>query len=381
MNRFLAKCRFFWIATLFAVFATYLIAQASGAGPSSGVIRDSEGNLYGTTGAGGAHGYGTLFKLSPTGSETVLYSFKGGTDGSGPVGVIEDSAGNFYGTTAKGGTYNDGTVFEFSATGSETVLHSFHGGTDDGDLPNGGLVQDSEGNLYGTTYEGGIDDEGTVFKVSATGSETVLHSFKKGDNDGIAPEAGVIRDSKGNLYGTTYGGGAHGYGAVFKVSPTGTETVLYSFKGGTDGVAPYAGVIRDSAGNLYGTTRYGGAKGYGAVFKLSPTGPETMLHSFETITDGVYPIAGVIRDSEGNLYGTTPYGGSKVQGNVFKLSPSGSETVLFSFSGKDGETPEASLIRDSEGNLYGTTLQGGVGAGNVFKLSPTDVETVLFSFE
>jgi uncharacterized repeat protein (TIGR03803 family) len=378
----LIRRNFFWIAALVAVSVTHVIAQSTGAGPSSGVIRDSEGNLYGTTSAGGTDGDGVVYKLTPAGEETVLYSFKGQPDGTGPQGVIEDSANNFYGTTTKGGAYNGGTVFELSSTGIETVLYSFAASGTGAVGPDSGVIQDSDGNLYGETYEGGTYTQGTVYKLSPSGTLTILYSFKGGANgDGGAPGGGLIRDSEGNLYGTA-GAGPKGFGIVFEISPTGTETIIYSFKGGTtDGVSPTGGVVRDSEGNLYGTTSLGGTKNYGTVFKISATGSELLLYCFTTLKDGDHPEGGVILDSKGNMYGTTEFGGPDTDGNVFRISPAGKEKVLFTFTGLDGEFPIAPLLRDSEGNLYGTTEIGGPSNdGVVFELSTKDVETILCTF-
>jgi uncharacterized repeat protein (TIGR03803 family) len=289
--------------------------------PEADLLRDTAGNLYGTTSGGGASGYGVVFKLDPTGKETVLHSFTGSPDGSRPGGdLIRDANGNIYGSTGYGGTGN-GTIFKVDADGEETVLYSFTG-SPDGQYPVGALVRDGAGDLYGMTYIGGISGVGTVFKVDTTGKETVLHSFTGKGGDGAYPVAGLVRDAAGNLYGTTIGGGAScNCGTVFKLDTTGKETVLHHFTG-SNGADPYAGLVRDSVGNLYGTTFYGGASGYGVVFKLDPTGKETVLHSFTGgTTDGTEPRAGLVRDAAGNLYGTTQDGGASNRGTVFKLTP------------------------------------------------------------
>jgi uncharacterized repeat protein (TIGR03803 family) len=383
---------------------TYIVLHsfdnADGATPYAGLIRDTAGNLYGTTTYGGAtstcsppSGCGVVFKLSPTGTETVLHTFTGGADGGYPsAGLIQDAAGNLYGTTGGGGAtstcnapYGCGVVFKLSPTGAETVLHSFDGA--DGAGPVAGLVRDAAGNLYGTTVSGGASGNGVVFKLSPTGAETVLHSFTGAD--GANPYASLVRDTTGNLYGTTYDGGAHGGGVVFKLSPTGTETVLHSFTGGADGSLPYAGLLREAAGNLYGTTAFGGTEsgacaggGCGVVFKLSPcdSGYDfSVFYTFLGGADGGLPSAGLIQDAVGNLYGTT---GTVAPGYnvVFKLSPTGTETVLHTFTGgAEGDVPYAGLIQDEAGNLYGTTRFGGAtsgfcgqvgGCGVVFRLAP-----------
>jgi len=235
----------------------------------AGLVQDGAGNLYGTTASGGASGLGTVFKLSVGGAEAVLHGFRGGSDGEYPyAGVIRDAGGNLYGTTSAGGVSGFGTVFEIDAKGNETVLYSFRGGAN-GEYPSASLVGDAAGNLYGTTNSGGTSGSGIVFQISPAGKEAVLHSFK-GGKDGEYPYASVIRDAAGNLYGTTYGGGASGWGTVFEINPTGKETVLYSFGGAADGASPEGGLVQDAAGHLYGTTKYGGAFGAGTVFELSP---------------------------------------------------------------------------------------------------------------
>jgi len=260
-------------------------------------------------------------------------------------------------------------VFKLDPTGKETVLHSFAGAPTDGAFPVSGLIRDKAGNFYGTTRFGGASDFGTVFKLDSTGKETVLYSFTGGD-DGGDLQAGVVRDSAGNLYGTTIEGGTFGVGVVFKLDPTGKETVQYHFTGGADGALPYARLVRDKAGNLYGATAYGGL-GCGVVFRLDSTGNETVLYSFTCGADGAQPRAGLLRDKAGNLYGTTESGGNSNFGVVFKLDITGEETVLHTFTGPDGLQVDAGLVRDPKGNLYGTTVGGGAsGNGVVFKLTP-----------
>ncbi|HWY58352.1 MAG TPA: choice-of-anchor tandem repeat GloVer-containing protein [Terriglobales bacterium] len=341
--------------------------------PIAGLIRDAAGNLFGTTAAGGTSGNGTVFKVDNTGTETVLYSFSGSPDGSYPgAGLIRDRAGNLYGTTIDGGLFTPlscfggcGSVFKVDTTGAETILHSFTGGVD-GAEPAAGLLRDAAGNLYSTTSLGGTFNAGTVFKIDGTGRETVLHSFK-GGADGSEPFGSLVVGSAGKVYGTTYKGGdvacrtrGCGHGTVSQLDATGTETVLYSFAGTPDGEYPYAGLVRDAAGNLYGTTEYGGRSGAGTVFKLDNSGKETVLYSFTGGTDGSGVLGGVIRDAAGNLYGTTLYGGDFDRGTIFKLDTTGTKTILHSFTEADGAYPFAALIRDTAGNLYGTTETGGV---------------------
>jgi uncharacterized repeat protein (TIGR03803 family) len=340
------------------------------------LTRDPAGNLYGTTESYGPAGLGVVFKLDSAGQETVLLGFSVAANGSYPnAGVIADSAGNLYGTTPQGGPANAGVVYKLDSTAHQTVLYAFTGGANGG-YPSGGVIRDPAGNLYGTA--------GTVvYKLDTAGQETVLYTFT-GGADGCSPN-GLVRDTAGNFYGTTAFCGTGGYGVVYKLDTAGHQTVLYSFTGGADGASPYAGVIRDSAGNLYGTTVEGGApggcygSGCGVVFKVDPAGHETVLHRFTGGSDGGLPQAGVIRDSAGNLYGTTSSFGTG--GAVYKLDPTGHATVLYSFTGADGSQPYAGVIRDSAGNLYGTTYFGGAaGLGVVYELDTAGHEAVLHSF-
>jgi uncharacterized repeat protein (TIGR03803 family) len=349
---------------------TLLHSFAGGSGDVSGpyhtLIQGSDGDFYGTTLAGGAGNAGAIFKITPSGSETLLYSFA-----TTPYsGLEEGSDGNIYGTTATGGTAGRGTVFKVTPSGTESVLFSFPAGSSD---PYCGLIEGSDGNFYGTTGAGGASDAGTVFKITPSGTETVLHTFPKAGSDGQTPYAGLIQGSDGNLYGTTYFGGSHGFGTVFKVTPSGTETVLYSFAGGSDAANPYAGVTQGSDGNFYGTTYNGGSHGLGTVFKITPSGTETVLYSFAGgSSDGANPEAGVTQGSDGNFYGATYLGGAGNFGTVFELAPSGTETVLHSFAGgsSDGANPEANLVQGSDGNLYGSTHAGGAaGVGTFFKVA------------
>jgi uncharacterized repeat protein (TIGR03803 family) len=361
-----------------------------GASPRAGVIMDAEGNLYGTAAGSTASNFGVVYKVNRAGRETALYSFTGGNDGSYPFGgVTQDAAGNLYGTTEEGGAPSAycpngcGAVFKLDSAGHETTLYSFTGRAA-GAYPWAGVTLDAAGNLYGTTTDGGIGF-GVVYKVDPTGNETVLYSFTSLP-DGEHPESSVILDAAGNLYGTTNGGGVAGAGVVYKLDPTGHKSTLYSFTG-ADGAFPVAGVVLDAAGNLYGTTQYGGltgcsSSGCGVVYKLDPTGKETVLHSFTGGADGAGPMADVILDASGNLYGTTEVGGAANNGVVFKLDPAGQQTVLFNFpGGNGGKLPYAGVLQDASGNLYGTTYNGGeANAGIVYKLDPAGHETVLCGF-
>jgi uncharacterized repeat protein (TIGR03803 family) len=262
-----------------------------------------------------------------------------------------------------------------------TVVHNFSGISDGGN-PLNGLTLDGLGNLYGTTNNGGASDNGVVFKINQSGVETVLYNFK-GGTDGQNPEGGLVLDAAGNLYGTTTAGGVSGAGTIFVVTAAGKEKVLYSFTGAPDGSKPEAGVARDAAGNLYGTTTAGGAYGYGMVFKLTPplvkgaAWTEEVLYSFGSGTDGATPVAGVTLGSAGILYGTTSVGGAAGEGTVFQLSPSASgwtENILHNFQdADDGAIPYAGLIADKDGDFFGAATEGGAaGGGTIFKLTPAD---------
>jgi len=355
-------------AQTYRMLHSFVGPAADGANPYADLIRDSSGNLYGTTGYGGASGAGTVFEIAKSGANTVLYSFTGGNDGANPFAGLVLESGVLYGATYNGGASGYGVVFKLER-GKESVLYSFTGAAD-GANPYAGLVSDSKGNLYGTTASGGASGYGVVFKIGKNGGETVLYSFT-GGADGANPYGGLMRTSSGNLYGTTYNGGTSDYGTVFEVDKN-TETVLYSFAGGVDGANPYAGLVSDSEGNLYGTASHAGASDAGAVFKIDKAGAETVLYSFTGGADGGFPYGGLVRNSAGNLYGTTFSGGASQGGVVFEVNKAGEETVLYSFTGQaDGGSPFAGLVQDSSGNLYGTTFLGGAsGYGVAFKLKP-----------
>jgi uncharacterized repeat protein (TIGR03803 family) len=392
---------------------SFTSGSKDGAYPIAALTQGTDGNFYGTTAAGGAYtnlnnqigGAGTVFKITAAGAETVLYSFtwdvgiSGSTDGGGPSGLIQGTDGNFYGTTQDGGYYNQGTVFRVTPAGVETVLYSFSGctangvcgisGSLDGAAPVAGLIQGSDGNFYGTTeFGGGTENNcncGTVFKITPAGVETVLYSFRglqgNGGPDGLLPMAGLIQGNGGNFYGTTSN-------SVFNVTPSGAETVLHIFgQPASDGLGAAAGLIQGSDGSFYGTTGGGGAYNEGVVFKVTAAGGYAVLYSFSGLggisgsTDAARPNAGLIEGTDGNFYGTTYWGGAYSVGTVFRITPAGAEKVLHSFSGEvaggggisgstDGANPAAGLTQDSNGNLYGTTQAGGTyGVGTVFVLT------------
>ncbi len=359
-----------------------------GAYPDAGLIA-VDGTLYGTTSEGGGsgcsqnNGCGTVFKVTTAGVETVLHAFKGAPDGSYPTGALINVHGTLYGTAGGGGTGNsDGTVFKVTTEGAETTLYSFQGGTD-GAGPSAGLI-DLGGTLYGTTEAGGngngVSGYGTVFKVTKTGAETVLYAFK-GTPDGRAPLAALINVG-GTLYGTTELGGDpgcasqnYGCGTVFKVTTAGAETVLYSFTGGSDGRNPFAGLTKVGDA-LYGTTFEGGSDtceppvGCGTVYSLTMAGAETVVYSFQSSHDGLFPYAGLTKLGD-KFYGTTLNGGKGCSkhgdcGTAFSLTKAGVEKIVYRFAGHDGgdgEHPLAGLI-NLDGTLYGTTAGGGTGGGS-----------------
>ena len=356
---------------------------SDGATPYGGPTLDSLGNLYGTTNLGGTYGSGSVYRLSPNGSSwkyTSLYSFKGIADGAGPgYGTLAIGADRaLFGTTEGGGYF--GTAFAICACpGREIQLQSFGRGTD-GAEPMSGVVLDSSGNFYGTTMLGGANGNGTVYEAKRSGktwAESVLYSFT-GGSDAINPVATVSLDAQGNLYGTAPAGGAFGNGAVYKLTHSSsgwTETVLYSFQGGTDGANPVGGVIVDKAGNLYGTTFDGGINGGGTVYELSPsngTWTFTVLYSFVGGYGGPY---NKLTLSKGSLYGFTNSEGAYGFGSIFKLTPTNGTwtlTDLYDFpGGSDGGFPYGSVAVDSAGNVFGTAVIGGSNnQGIIFEITP-----------
>jgi uncharacterized repeat protein (TIGR03803 family) len=367
--------------------------RGDGANPYAALVQGSDGCFYGTTYLGGTSNNGTVFRISASGSLTNLHSFFSASDGADPqAGLVQGSDGNFYGTASDSGPGNDGTVFRIGPSGNFTNLYSFSGPPSDGAYPEAALVQGSDGDFYGTTHFGGTSTNcgfgcGTVFRIDTGGSLTNLHSFNS--SDGRAPTSSLVQGNDGNFYGTTSFGGTStncngGCGTVFRIDPSGNLAVLYQFSG-PDGAHPdYAVLMRASDGNFYGTTSVGGMStncngGCGTVFRISPNGNFTNLYSFSG-NDGAYPQAGLVQGSDGDFYGTTTGGGSTNCsggcGTVFRISPSGSLTNLHSFTGgSGGKAPLAGLVQGSDGSFYGTTSGGGAstncsgGCGTVFKLS------------
>jgi YVTN family beta-propeller protein/uncharacterized repeat protein (TIGR03803 family) len=370
---------------------------ANGAYPfSTFLIQGTDGNLYGTAVGGSVYDEGTVFKVTAGGTLTTLYTFCSQvncTDGAQPeAGLVQATNGNFYGTTAIGGVNDGGTVFEITPAGQLTTLYSFcsQTGCTDGADPVAGLVQGADGNFYGTTFVGGALGVGTFFKITPSGTLTTLYSFcsQDGCTDGIEPEAGLVQGTDGNFYGTTSSGGVNDDGTVFRITPSGTLTTLWSFcseDGCIDGVEPEAGLVQGTDGNFYGTTTFGGANGAGTVFELTPGGQLTTLYSFCSqpgCTDGEQSIAGLVQ-SGGNFYGTTGYGGANGAGTVFEVTPGGQFTTLYSFCSQpgcaDGNYPAGSLLQ-ANGILYGTTLYGGSRLdGTIFSLPPMQQQSLTLS--
>ncbi|MGD0258926.1 MAG: choice-of-anchor tandem repeat GloVer-containing protein [Verrucomicrobiota bacterium] len=347
----------------------YSFTGGSDGGNPNGLLRVANGSFYGTAQHGGTNLAGTVFQMTDGGAVTGLYSFTGGNDGATPFAALAQGPdGNFYGTTFQGGAYDNGTVFRVTASGVLTNLISLN--ITNGDLPYAGLTLGSDLNFYGTTYQGGAAGFGTAFRISTNGTLTTLYSFSAG-SDGGFPAAGLLRGSDGNLYGTTYQVGAYGYGTVFQITASGaltTLTTLASFNN-TNGAFPLAGLAQ-AGGTFCGTTTGGGAFNNGAVFQWSLVGALTDLYSFTGGSDGSYPMAPLLEGSDGNFYGTTAYGGTYGDGTVFRLTPGGSLTTLVAFDGYAGANPEAALIEDADGSLLGTTQNGGASdEGVIFRLS------------
>ena len=343
---------------------------SNGTNPMSDLIADAEGNLYGTTYYGGANNYGTVFRIDAgTHALTTLVTFNWSNGVCPYAGLMADAMGNLYGTTNSGGTNRYGTVFRVNAgTQNLTTLVAFNGFNESG--PCGVLISDAAGNIYGTTQFGGSKDKGTVFRVAAgTNALTTLVTFNI--NNGGNPFGGLIADAAGNMYGTTSTGSASGDGTVFRLAVgTNALTKLVAFND-SNGRYPMAGLIADSAGNLYGTTSQGGTNERGTVFRVNAG-----THALATLvlfdgSNGACPYGGLIADAAGNLYGTTSQGGANDMGTVFRIEAGTNQlTTLFTFNGINGKSPFAGLIADNAGNLYGTTHLGGPNdSGTVFELT------------
>jgi len=342
-------------------YSTLFNCDSTVASPYASLIQGSDGNYYGTASQG--RSYGTVFKMTPAGSVTILHAFTN-SDGASPYGaLVLGSDGNFYGTTLQGGSHSDGTVFQLTTGGTLTALYNFSGSAD-GASPYGKLVQATDGNFYGVTAQGGSSGYGTVYKITSGGTLTTLHNFTAAKSDASTPRDGLIQATDGFFYGTTSAGGANGQGTAYKISSAGNFTLLHSF-GSTEGYTPYAALVEGTDGNFYGTTYNGGTKSLGTVFSMTSSGKTTTLYSFSG-TDGKYPASSLIEGTDGNLYGTTYQGGDAIYGTVFTITTGGYYTRLHSFTGSDGEYPAAALIQAGAGLFLGTTSIGGNSNKGVF---------------
>lgn len=389
LNRGIKACGMFLLLAMAAVASpaqTYTTLhsfnETDGSNPYAGLMQANDGNLYGTTSAGGANGDGTVFQFTTSGTLTTIHNFNhfSPIDGAQPyAGLIQARDGYLYGTTYRGGSHNVGIVYKITLGGMMKTLQDFDY-QPDGALPYAGLIQATNGLLYGTASNGG-GEFGTAFIATAFGQLIPIYTFIN-SFIGANPVAGLVQASNGNLYGAADSGGSDGCGALFEMTLSGAYTMVHDFTG-DDGCSPQATLVQGSDGNLYGTTIAGGAGGqghnYGAAFKITPSGTFTLLHTFDG-TDGTYPTGALIQASDGNFYGTTQYGGAYNQGTIFKMTPSGTVTTLYSFCPQsfcnDGANPYAGLILGSDGVFYGTTFNGGGGGhGTIFSLS-VDLEPV-----
>jgi uncharacterized repeat protein (TIGR03803 family) len=354
---------------LFSLLHTFGPPAPDGAHPFSTLVEGTDGNFYGTAVSGGQFGAGNIFQVTPSGILTLIYTFTNGSDGAYPrASLIVGSDGDFYGTAAYGGTNGAGTVFKVSTNGSFTALYSFRTNQIDGQRPEAALVEDSDGNFLGTTPMGGTGGGGTIFKVTPTGVLTNLHNFTGSGTDGSGPTAPLILGSDGNFYGTTASGGNHlSGGTVFKITPQGVWTNLHSFTNyTTDGSSPQAALVLGTDENFYGTTYGGGTFGYGTVFMITSNGTLTVLYSFSNGHDGGQPYAALVQGDNGDFYGTTEgasnlFPSTNSIGTIFEITPGGHLTTLYSFTnGLDGANPIASLVLGTDGDFYGAAESGGI---------------------
>jgi uncharacterized repeat protein (TIGR03803 family) len=358
-----------------------------GSEPYAGLAPGSDGNFYGTCFEGGSNSLGSVFKITQGGALTPLYSF-GFIDGSQPTAaLVQGSDGNFYGTTFEGGTsiefgaeYGYGTVFQISSNGAFNSLYSFTNGIDGGS-PYAGLAEGLDGAYYGATVSGGASGDGVIFQITSAGALTPFYSFTNGV-DGSQPRAAMILGGDGGFYGTTYQGGSNGLGVVFRFTTIGGLTPLHSFKGGSEGANPLGQLLQWTNGVLYGTTFTGGAGSFGTIFNMTTGGSFSTLYSFTNGIDGAYPGAGLALGSNGNFYGTTYSGGPYGYGGIFKITPQGALTPLYLFTGgNDGSFSYATLAQGHDGDFYGTTSEGGgsKNGGVVFKLNAYSTAPILTS--
>ncbi len=349
---------------------------ANGSHPSGELSQGADGGFYGTTTSGGTSGFGTVYRMGTDGALATLASFNN-TNGATPFGRLAQAAdGWLYGTTSGGSTNGYGNVFKLSTNGSLSTLVSFD--STNGAQPHGGLILGADGAFYGTTAFGGLNGGGTAFRIT---TNNVFSSIFPFDTRGYTPYAGLVQATSGSLYGTTYLGGTNGNGIVYQLTTNGAFNVVYSFKGSNDGANSYAGLIQGTDGNIYGTTFYDGSNGFGTVFKVTPGGAFSSIFSFSG-TNGAYPQAPLVQGTDGSFYGTTQNGGLYTNqfgtglGTVFRLAADGTFTSLFSFNGTNGAYPRAGLVQGADGSFYGTTTYGGTNDnGTVFRLTVTALPT------
>jgi uncharacterized repeat protein (TIGR03803 family) len=376
-----------YYGTIFKITSTGMLTvlnhfdnTTTGGNPNGTLAKGSDGNFYGMTSNGGGNGKGTIFKVTPIGILTVLRHLNITTDGGLPKGsLVQGKDGNFYGMTSQGGGNNAGTIFKITPAGSFTVLRNLDNTT--GISPKGSLVQASDGNFYGMISSGGVNNHGTIFKMTATGTLTVLHNFDY-STTGYTPYGSLVQSSDGNFYGMTISGGANRGGTIFKVTPAGTLTVLRSLNRTTDGYNAMSSLIRNSDGSFYGMTVNGGSGNQGTIFKISPTGAYSVLVHFPEASKGYNPNGSLVQGKDGNYYGLTHDGGQYGYGTIFKMC-NGTFSVIKSLDHyKSGSYPYGSLVQSTDGNFYGMTNSGGTnGGGTIFKITSTGRLTVLLNFD
>ncbi|HEX4119960.1 MAG TPA: choice-of-anchor tandem repeat GloVer-containing protein [Verrucomicrobiae bacterium] len=370
--------------------------SSDGANPLAALVQGTDGDFYGTASEGGSKDYGTLFRMTSTGAFSPLYSFTDGADGANPAApLIQGADGKFYGTSA-GSQSESGSVFSVTTNKTFNSIYSFTGG-DDGANPTAALVLMANGFFFGTTSGGGTNDVGAIFSISPAGAFAPVASFL-GGVDGNDPMAPLVEGPNNTFYGTTYDGGNDGKGVIFEVTAGGAFNPIYSFTNGADGGFPYAGLTLGTDGNFYGECITGGSNDSGVLFKMTPQGAFTALHSMKSSTDGYHPMGGLVEGTNGNFYGTANVGGISLppqyltpSGTIFEMTPGGQVTNLHTFTnGIDGGNPQSGLTLGSDGNFYGTTTTGGKQPpvfppatnwlGTIFKITPDGVLTQLYKF-
>ena len=351
----------------------------TGSNPQGGLVLGKDNNFYGMTYSGGSSGYGTIFKVTPSGDFTLLRKFNGIIDGGNAQGnLVLGKDGSFYGMTYQGGKNKYGTIFKISSAGNFTVLKHLDNTT--GSYPQGSLIQASDGNFYGMTYQGGTNNYGTIFRITPTGTYTIRRHLDSSIS-GAYPQGSLVQGTNGFLYGITYSGGAVGYGTIFRMTLSGTFSVLHNLNYSTDGGYAQGNLLQSTDGNFYGTTYQGGSNSVGTIFKVTPNGTFSVLHNLDNSNDGRYAMGGLVQGTGGNYYGTTSAGGLGDRGTIFKITASGAYSVLVHFpESNKGQAPHGSLIQAQNGNFYGLTSSGGTyGYGTFFRLCNGNY-TTLHSF-